>query len=209
MLSPNPTWLQWAQRIQSIAQAGLAYSKDPYDQERFRDLRRIAAEIVSSYTALPVETVTTVFGEEAGYPTPKVDIRAAVFNEQGQLLLVREREDGLWSLPGGWADVGDSPSEVAVREVCEESGFHVRPIKVLAVLDRTRHPHPSMLWYTYRVFFRCELVGGEPLDSLETTGAAFFDRSNIPPLSTARVLEAQIRRMFEHYDAPTLPADFD
>lgn len=208
-MAPNPKWLQWAQEIQAIAQAGLTYSKDPYDQERYHQLRQIAIDILSGCTSIPREEVRVALEAEVGYLTPKVDVRAVVFNDHGQVLMVRERAEGLWSLPGGWADVGVSPGEVAVREVFEESGFQVRPLKLLAVLDRAKHPHPPLIWHVYKIFIRCELVSGRPQDSLETNGTGFFDRFSIPPLSASRVTEAQIRRMFEHYDNPALPADFD
>lgn len=205
----NPTWLKWAQQIQSIAQAGLTYGKDPYDLERYQELRRLAAEIIATHTSIPFDTVSTVLEGEQGYLTPKVDVRAAVFDAQGRLLLVRERAEGHWSLPGGWADVGESPGEIAAREVREESGFEVRPVKLLAVLDRAKHPHPPLLWHVYKLVIRCELVGGAAHESLETSGVGFFDRDDIPPLSLSRVTEAQIRRVFEHYDDPGLAPDFD
>jgi len=209
LLSHNPLWLQWAQQIQSIAQAGITYSKDPYDQERYRRLREIAGEIMASYTSVPKDVLSQALAAEEGYLTPKVDVRAVVFDVRGRLLLVRERGEGLWSLPGGWADVGESPGEAAAREVLEESGYRVRPVKVLAVYDRARHAHPPLLWYVYKLFIRCELVDGTARTSLETDRVGFFDRDSIPALSTSRVTAAQIRRMFEHYDNPDLPTDFD
>lgn len=205
----EPMWLQWAHRIQSIAQAGLTYGRDQYDIQRYRSLQQIALEIVSQHTTVPHETLSQVMLSETGYLTPKVDVRAVVFSQEGKLLLVRETTDGLWSLPGGWADVGESPSEVAAREVLEESGYRVRPAKVLAILDRARHDHPPLLWYVYKVFIQCELIGGAPETSLETDEVAFVDRTSIPALSVTRVTEAQIRRAFEHWDDPLLPTDFD
>ncbi|MGE5674516.1 MAG: NUDIX hydrolase [Mycobacterium leprae] len=202
-------WLYWAQQIQSIAQAGLTYSKDPYDQERFEQLRGIVSDIMARHTAVPQNILSEALTAEVGYLTPKVDVRAVVFNAQGELLLVRERGEGLWSLPGGWADVGESPGEVVAREVSEESGYRVRPVKMLAVFDRAKHAHPPLIWYVYKMFIRCELVAGTPRGSLETDGTAFFDRSRIPALSSSRVTVAQVRRMFEHYDNPNLPTDFD
>ncbi|HYF80084.1 MAG TPA: NUDIX hydrolase [Symbiobacteriaceae bacterium] len=202
-------WLGWAQRIQSIAQAGLTYSKDPYDLERFTQLRELAAEIMAQHTTVPHELLRTALSLEEGYLTPKVDVRAVVFDAEGRLLLVRERAKGEWSLPGGWADVGDSPGEVAARETAEESGYIVKPMKMLAVYDRAKHDHPPLIWYTYKLFIRCTLLSGSPRESLETSGAAFFARDGLPALSRGRVTAAQIRRMFEHYDDPTLPTDFD
>lgn len=209
-MSRNPDWLRWAQRIQAIAQTGLTYVKDPYDAERYRELADLAAEIISNYAGQPVEVVAGMLEREGGYATPKVDVRAVVFDDAGRILLVREAAEGLWSLPGGWGDVGDSPGEVAVREAREESGYQVRPVKVLAVFDRSRHGHePPMLWYIYKLFIQCELVGGAPAGSIETDGVGFFGLDELPPLSVSRVTEAQLRRFYEHYRNPALPTEFD
>lgn len=205
----HPRWLRWAQRIQAIAQTGLTYGKDPYDIERYQELRTLAAEILAAQTRAPADAWMAALAAESGYPTPKVDVRAAVFDLQGRLLLVRERGEGLWALPGGWADGGSTPGEMVAREVWEESGYRVRPVKVVAVYDRDRHPHPPLYWPCYKLFLRCELIGGEPQESLETDGVGFFREENLPPLSTGRVTEAQLRRMFEHYRQPDLPTDFD
>lgn len=208
-MAEQPTWLTWAQRIQAIAQAGLTYSKDPYDLQRFTQLRELVVEIMAGYTTVPHETLSATLNAEKGYLTPKVDVRAVVFDAGGKLLLVRERGEGLWSLPGGWADVGDSPGEVAAREAAEESGYQVQPVKMLAVLDRARHGHPPLIWYVYKLFIRCILVSGSSRESLETDGVGFFSRDALPPLSLDRVTHSQIQRMFDHYDDPTLPTDFD
>lgn len=210
MAAQNPQqWLEWAQRIQAIAQTGLTYGKDPYDLERYEELRVLAAEICANYLGQPLEQVRDIFTLEQGYPTPKVDVRAAVFNPQGELLLVRERSDGRWSLPGGWADVGESPGEMAVRETREESGFAVRPVKLLAVYDLAKHAHPPSYWHTYKLVLRCDLVGGAAQTSLETDDVGFFARGNMPPLSLSRVTPEQIERLFQHYHDPNLPTDFD
>lgn len=200
-------WLELARELQSIAQAGLTYSADPYDLQRFARLREIAAEIADDHSALPSGALAA-FTAEAGYATPKVDVRAAVFRDD-QILLVRERREGRWSLPGGWADVGQTPSECAVREVWEESGFRVRATRVIGVFDRDRQGHPPSLWAVYRVFFACDILGGEPTTSLETDAVAFFPQDGLPPLSLGRVTPHQIARAFRHYADPSLPTDFD
>ncbi|MFZ5826245.1 MAG: NUDIX hydrolase [Bacillota bacterium] len=205
----QPTWFQWAQRIQAIAQTGLTYGRDPYDLERYAELRSIAAEILSAHTTATPDQWGAALAPERGYPTPKVDIRAVVFDAEERILLVRERAEGLWSLPGGWADAGATPGEMAAREVQEESGYLVRPVKVLAVYDRARHPHPPLLWPCYKLFIRCELVGGQAAHSLETDGVGFFAATDLPPLSVGRVTEQQLDRLFEHYRQPDLPTDFD
>jgi ADP-ribose pyrophosphatase YjhB (NUDIX family) len=156
--------------------------------------------------------VEKLFAAETGYATPKVGVRGAVFGEDGRILLVREVADsGRWSLPGGWAEVNQSPSEAVVREVLEESGFTVSVRKLAAVYDRTRHPHlPPRPFHIYKLFFVCDIVGGEAQTSSETSEVAFFAEDEVPgDLSIGRVLPYQITRMFEHARSSTLPTDFD
>jgi ADP-ribose pyrophosphatase YjhB (NUDIX family) len=201
-------WLSWAQRIQSIAQTGLAYAADPYDLERYQQLRTLAVEMAAHHLSEPAETIAPVFAAEGGYPTPKVDIRAVVF-DRDEVLLVRERAAGLWAIPGGWADVGESPGEVASRETLEEAGYVVRPVKVLAVFDKAKHGHPPSLDYVYKVFIGCDLLGGEPRTSHETDAVGFFGIQALPQLDERRVTLGQVQRMFEHLKNPSLPTDFD
>jgi len=204
----NPRWLDWAQRIQALAQSGLAYCQNPYDIERYRALQEIAAEIVAEYSNAGEALVADMLMREAGYATPKIDIRGVVFKE-GCLLLVKERADGAWTLPGGWVDVGEPPSRAVEREVFEESGYRVRAVKLLAVYDRNQHGHPPFIFHTYKLFVRCELLGGSPQSSLETDGVGFFAEGAIPPLSLLRTTPEEIKRMFEHYRHPEWPTDFD
>ncbi len=204
----EPQWLTWARELQAHAQNGLAYSRDPYDLERFRSIRRIAVEIMAAYSGADLTSLAGLFDGEAGYATPKVDVRAAVFQDDA-ILMVREKTDGAWSLPGGWADVGESPGEMAAREVFEESGYRVRPARLLAVYDRNRHAHPPIPYYVYKLVFQCDLIGGAPAESMETDGIGFFKEDALPELSLTRVVPEQIRRIFEHYRHPDLPADFD
>jgi ADP-ribose pyrophosphatase YjhB (NUDIX family) len=200
--------LSWVQRLQTITQAGLTYARDPYDRQRYEQLQELAAEIAASLVNAPAHPWLEILRAEKGYATPKVDVRAVVERE-GKLLFMREAQDGLWSLPGGWADIGESPSQIAEREVLEETGFQVKAVKLLALLDKARHDHPPEFWYCYKLFVRCELRGGAPTRSIETLDVAFFGANELPPLSTPRVTEAQVRRMFEHLAAPELPTDFD
>ena len=204
----NHKWLEWVKKLQAIAQNGLTYTENPFDVERYKSLRAIAAEIMATYSKVEPSYVVDLFAREVGYATPKVDVRGAVFRDD-TILLVREREDGCWALPGGWADVGDSPSEVVVREIYEESGYHTRAIKLLAVYDRDRHGHPPLSHYVYKLFFQCELVSGSPSPSIETDEVAFFGENEIPQLSLGRVVPAQITRIFQHYRHPDWPTDFD
>ena len=204
----QPNWLDWAQRVQAIAQSGLTYSTNQYDIERYEALRDLAAEMMAKGSASPVAPIRDLFAGQSGYATPKVDMRAAVFREN-RILLVQECEDGTWSLPGGWADVGESPAEAIVREVREESGYETRAVKLLAVYDRNKHGHPPFPFHAYKIFFLCELIGGEAAVSNETTGVDWYAEDALPPLSTTRVMPAQIHRLFEHYRNPQWPTDFD
>ena len=203
-----PKWLDWAQRLQAIAQSGLAYDPHLYDRERYEAVRDIAAEIMASESGGSVEQFHDLFATQAGYATPKVDLRGVVFRDD-RILLVREREDGSWTLPGGWADVGESPSDGVVREVREESGYETRVVKLVAFYDRNRHGHPPFPFHAYKVFFLCELIGGAPAHSGETSGVNWFAEDRLPPLSLTRVVESQIHRFFEHARHPEWPADFD
>ncbi len=205
----EPIWIDWAKRLQAIAQTGLTYADSPYDVERYEAIRHIAAEIAANRSNTELPQVLDIFSRDSGYATPKVDVRGVVFHN-GSLLLVRERSDGRWTLPGGWADVGEAPSECVVREVFEESGFQVRVKKLLAVYDRSKHPHdPPFLFHVYKFYFQCEIFGGEATRSNETDEVGFFTRDVIPPLSLTRVTPEQIDRMFEHRLHPEWPTDFD
>ena len=204
----DPQWLEWAKKLQAIAQDGIAYSSNPFDIERFHAIREIAVEILSANTGLDLEQARGLFAYEKGYATPKVDVRGVVFKGDA-VLLVKERRDMLWTLPGGWADVGDSAREAVEREVREESGFEARAVKLLAVYDRTKHPHPPHPQPLYKLFFLCELLGGEPRESIETAGAGFFQQGELPELSLGRVLPEQIARFFEHRLHPEWPTAFD
>lgn len=205
----EPQWLEWAKRIQAISQTGLAYAKDPYDIERYEAMRQIAAEIMAAGSDAPLEKIVGLFSEQSGYATPKVDTRGVVFRD-GALLLVKELEDGRWTLPGGWADILESPREAVEREVFEESGFQTRAVKLLAVFDRSKHPHePPYPYHIYKLFIQCDIVGGAASLSQETGGAEFFHESALPPLSLSRITSSQIKRLFEHHRQPDLPTDFD
>jgi len=201
-------WLEWARTLQAIAQNGLTYTKDPFDIERYESVRQIAAEIIASHSDSDLGYIRDLLKGEAGHTTPKVDVRGAVFRD-GAILLVRERHDGLWTLPGGWADVNESPSEAVVREVYEESGYRTRAVKLLALYDRRKHAHTPHQYHIYKIFFQCEVTGGSPSESAETDGVAFFRQDEIPELSISRVTPAQIGRLFEHYRHPDWPTDFD
>lgn len=206
----EPKWLIWAREIQATAQTGLAYTRDVYDRQRYLRLQRLVAGIMAESAGLDTQVVEGLFAEQMGYATPKIDVRGAVFKD-GQILLVQERSDaGRWTLPGGWADVNQSPGECVIAEVREEAGFEVRPVKLAAVYDRAKHPHlPPYAFHIYKMFFICEILAGVPTPGIETEGVAFFDRDKLPELSISRVLDYQIGRMFVHAKSPELPTEFD
>jgi ADP-ribose pyrophosphatase YjhB (NUDIX family) len=201
-------WLEWARALQAIAQNGLAYAENHFDRERYEAVRSIAAEMMAAHSDGEIGYVQDLFSQQVGAATPKVDVRAAVFQDDA-ILLVRERSDGLWTLPGGWADVNEPPGQAVVREVFEESGYRTSAVKLLAFFDRDLHDHPPYPFHVYKVFFLCELIGGAPTPSEETQAVAFFRQDALPALSLTRVTAQQISRLFEHHRHPDWPADFD
>ncbi|MBM4029045.1 MAG: NUDIX hydrolase [Planctomycetes bacterium] len=205
----EPNWLTWAKRLAALAQDGLTYSDNEYEIDRYNQIRQVASEMMAAGFQLETRTFLDLFAREQGYATPKVDVRGAVFRDD-KILLVREKIDGGWTLPGGWADPCQSPSEAVAREVFEESGFEVRVVKLAAVYDRSKHPHlPPMPFHLYKLFFLCEITSGAATESYETTGVDFFAEDPLPPLSISRTLPFQIARLFEHYRNRALPTDFD
>jgi ADP-ribose pyrophosphatase YjhB (NUDIX family) len=184
------------------------FSKDPFDRERYEHVRSVAEDILASCSDIDMEVIRHLLRGEQGYATPKVDVRGAVFHEN-RVLLVREHADGLWTIPGGWAEVGESPAEAVVREIREESGFETQVCKLVALYDRNKHAHPPMLFHAYKAFFLCDLVGGSASPSLETSAVAFFGWEDIPQLSTPRVTVRQIERLFAHHTNRGLPTEFD
>jgi len=205
----DPPWLLWARELQALAQTGLTFSKDTYDLERYERIRALAAEMYARGSDTPLERIRSLFAQESGYATPKVDVRGAVFRDE-RILLVQEAADGGWTLPGGWADVNQSPREGVEREIREESGYEARAVKLAAVYDYRRQGHRNPLPSSiYKLFFVCELTGGEARTSFETSAVDFFAPDELPPLSMGRTNPAQIARMFAHWRDPLLAADFD
>ena len=203
-----PRWLAWAREIQALSQTGLHYSDDDYQRERNLRLSEIAAEIISQHTEIDFPIIMNLFSGQVGYATPRVDVRGAVFHE-GRLLLVKERIDGGWTMPGGWADVGDVPSDSVEREVLEEAGFHVSANKLIGVYDANR-VGPMEIFHAYKIVFLCEILGGNPKTSHETTEVAFFDYDQIPtPLSGERTKPRHIEDAFAAYYDPMKLAVFD
>jgi ADP-ribose pyrophosphatase YjhB (NUDIX family) len=208
-MSQEPSWLTIAREMRALAQTGLAFTADGFDQQRYQRLLELAAQLMAQGSAGEQESILQLLRQEKGYATPKVDVRGAAFIE-GRILMVREISDGKWTLPGGWADVNQSAGECVVREIAEESGFIARALKLAAVYDyhRSKHP-PRHMDSIYKIFFICEITGGEARASDETSEVAFFSRHQLPPLSLGRTTAAQVDRMFHHRENMALAADFD
>lgn len=202
-------WREAFKRLRAIAQTGQTYTRDPYDLERYQELEQLSLTLLARLLDSPLEAVRSVFLPEKGYPTPKIDVRAGVF-EGDRILLVRETADGRWTLPGGWGDEHESPRQSIEREVLEESGYEVRASRLVAVKDRHLHPYtPKRLERIYKLFFLCELTGGEAATSLETDGVDFFPMDALPPLSLGRTLPADIALLDEFRGSPERACYFD
>ena len=207
MNGKTPKWIEWAQEIFSLSQSGLTYSGNEYDIERYKRLQEITAEMIASQSRIEQDAVLESFSMQAGYITPKVDVRGAVVRD-GKILLIQERADDHWAMPGGWADLGNSPKSVSEREVWEESGFRVKAEKIVAVIDANRI-EPFEFYHAYKIIFLCTLLDGEPRTSHETLAVDFFDPDRLPPLSIYRTNEDMIREVFAHIQNPSRPAAFD
>jgi ADP-ribose pyrophosphatase YjhB (NUDIX family) len=205
---PAPLWLKWAREIQTLAQTGLAFSEKEYDKQRYTKLNEIAAEILEKYTQLDSRILKKIFMEQPGYATPKVDVRSAVI-EDNKILLVQEKMDEKWAMPGGWADVGDYPSEVAIRETKEESGFDVKPTKVVGVFDANRAGGQLQFFHAFKIIFLCDLLGGEARTSDETLKVDFFYFDDLPPLSENRTNHRFLNEIQNHLTDPARAAWFD
>lgn len=195
-----------AMELQSIAQNGLTYTKDKYDKERFERVREISAEIMAMKTGLPIEKVKNLFCSEEGYQTPKLDTRAAIFNEN-QILLVKER--GKWALPGGWVDYNQSLSSNTVKEVKEEAGLDVAPVKVIAIQNRNQHNFPKYAYEICKVFVLCDVKGGSFQPNIETSESGYFSLENLPELDEDKNVFSQIKMCFDAYNSKNWEVLFD
>lgn len=202
-------WIAEVREIVALAQTGLVYTKDPFDAERYEQLLDLARRMLARLPADSSDAILQLFYTDGGYATPKIDIRVAVFDDGGRLLFVKEKSDGKWSLPGGWADINQTPAQVAAKEVQEESGLTVEITRLAALFDRRKHAHPPMLLHVYKAFFIARVLEGELRAGLETAEVAFFAQDAWPPLSTPRVTDEQVRLMFSFHEDPARPTDFD
>lgn len=201
-------WLKWASELQSIAQAGLTFGENQYDRDRYQQIRDLSVEILHEYTDMDHSKIRDLFASETGYQTPKIDIRAAVFKDN-KILMVKEKVDGCWSLPGGWADVNSSVSESAIRECSEEAGAIVQPKRVIAILHQNRHTDHLYPFTIYKIFVECELVGNSFQKNTETLDAGFFEYENLPELSLERNTPDQIKMCFEAKKCKVFETIFD
>ncbi|MBM7587804.1 ADP-ribose pyrophosphatase YjhB (NUDIX family) [Bacillus pakistanensis] len=204
----EPKWLTYAKKLQAIAQAGLTYSKDPYDIERFEEIRNISVEIMNDYTGIGQEQIKEWFTNETGYPTPKIDVRGAIIKEE-KILLVKEKADGKWALPGGWADMDCSLNENLIKEAIEEAGAQIKPKRIIAIWDRRNHNEPPMPYGCYKIFVECDFIAGEFERNTETSDARFFSIEELPPLSEGRNTKEQIQLCFDVSRKETHEALFD
>jgi len=186
-------------RIQALSEIGLEYCNSNYDKERYHEIQEICLEMLSELTNVEVDKIQIVIQEKNGYKTPKVDVRAVVFNPEGQILLVQEKVDGCWSLPGGWADVGYTPRQIAEKECFEEAGLTVKATRLLAVIDKTAQNMPPEFDYVYKLFIWCDPLNDRIVAGEETMDVGWFNESNLPELSKPRILESQIYMMFQYF----------
>lgn len=198
MESNIPLWLKWAREIQATSQTGLTFAQNEFEVERWKRLSELAAEMVADHSDQDKEKLIVNFLNQPGYATPKIDVRGAIIRDS-KILLVKERTDECWCLPGGWVDVGESPSQAVVREVWEESGFKVQAIKVVAIYDANRSGRPLELFHAFKIIFLCEILGGAATASNETEAVDFFDFNKFPPLSQNRTNEIHLKEILSHF----------
>jgi ADP-ribose pyrophosphatase YjhB (NUDIX family) len=204
----NEKWLFWASELQSIAQAGLTFCENNYDRERYEKIRNIVIEILHEYTETDHKKIRELFASETGYQTPKVDIRASVFKDN-KILMVKEKVDGAWALPGGWADVNSSVSESAIRECKEEAGALVKPKRIIAIHMGNKHNNHNFPFTIYKIFVECELVENSFKENTETLDAQFFEADKLPELSFERNTPDQIKMCFEAKPCKVFETIFD
>lgn len=201
-------WLEVAKQINSIAQTGLAFTKDKFDKERYEQLLSLSIKILNNVTGVDDQKLNFIFNRDIGYQTPKVGVRVVIVREQ-KILLVKEKMDNKWCLPGGYADVGMTPGEIAVNEVKEESGFDVKPTRILGFIDYNKHQERPFPFDLYQLFMESEIIGGEAMPGLETSAVGFFSIDDLPELSVRRVTKEQLIQMYELSQDKSLEPIFD
>ena len=195
-LSAGRELLEIAKQLKALSETGLVYQDNPFDRERYSQIRGLSLKIMANLTGDNVESVGSFFADVKDYPTPKVDVRGFVLNERGEILMVRESIDGKWTIPGGWADIGFTPSQMVVKEVREESGIEVSVERLLAVYDKSCHLHPPSPWYIYKMVFLCRVTGGDLNPGFDILDAGWFNVKELPELSTERIMAEQIEELY-------------
>jgi ADP-ribose pyrophosphatase YjhB (NUDIX family) len=202
------TLLDQARRLLALAHTGLHYTQSEYERERYEEIANIATQLLSEDSTHSPQQLRDAWQLEEGYVTPKLDVRGALFRDD-KVLLVRERSDGKWTVPGGFADINEWPSLSVTKEIEQESGFSARVLKLAAVQDRAKHNYPAFMFHIWKLLFVCEITGGDARISIETDAVEFFALNALPPLSTGRITEAQIQLLYRHYREPAIPTEFD
>jgi len=202
-------YLNTFKKIKALAETGLVYAQNGYEVERNQELIDLSKELMASIANQPVESFNTYYLPPKEYPTPKVDVRGLLINEQGEILLAKEMTDGKWAIPGGWADIGHTPSEVIVKEIEEETGIHSQVLRVLAIYDKRCHNHPPQPWYVYKIVFFCQVIGGELRGNFDIEEARWFPLDELPPLSEDRIIQSQIEELVHLANNPEIPVVFD
>jgi len=205
----NHFYFEKIKRIQTLAEIGLEFSENSFDRERYQELQKISFEMLEKMTDVPVEKIKPVMAEKNGYKTPKIDVRAVVFNEQGKILLVKEKADNRWSMPGGWSDISYSPKEVAEKECMEEAGLKVKATRLLAVMDKQKQNMPPAFEYVYKIFLLCEKQADSLSTGPETSDVDWFSENELPELSAPRNTREIIQMMFEYYRGERTKPYFD
>ncbi|WP_018611990.1 NUDIX hydrolase [Segetibacter koreensis] len=192
----NIDFLNEIKRLKSIADTGLIFSKNEYDQERYKELQEISFRLLNTFSGLSIQNLKFLLPPEKDYPTAKVDIRGLAMSDDNKILLVKERVDGKWSLPGGWGDIGYSPKETVIKEFKEETGLDVTAKKLLAIFDKRMHPHPPQSFYVYKMVFHCKIISTEVTRGFDVLDVQYFDIENLPELSEDRILKKQLELLF-------------
>ena len=189
--------LNLIKRIKAISETGLVYAQDSYDRERYEELQQISLSLMEHMSNASIDVLRNFFMPQKDYPTPKVDVRGFVLNEKDEILMARESVDGKWSIPGGWADIGSTPSTIAVKEIEEETGIRTNAVRLLGVYDKQVHQHPPEPYYIYKLIFQCNIVDGELKAGFDMLDANFFPLDNLPELSENRILKSQLEQLFQ------------
>lgn len=208
----NNSIIDIAKKVRTISEIGLLYSTNDFDKERYSELKILSEQMMDATHHFSPYSASSLYNPTIDYPTPKVDIRALVLNKQNEILMVQERADSCWSLPGGWADIGATPSEVAIKEVLEETGLEVECFSLAAVFDKRVHPHPPEPYYVYKLVFYCRIKDSSPLTvkpAFDVLDAGWFNINALPALSENRILPSQVATVYNNIIQNNFLTTFD